>query len=255
MPKKTLNKKPQKRGILPVGTYLADTFSFTKVHYKKFAKIAATAASINLVIGFLSPVEEAALFQAFLFFLTSCAVLWTITQARSGKDFSLKAAYFSGTAGFLSFFVTAMFQLVALMPFWLAVIGYALVYSYNEGNIANWLHVIFITVNILALTGSLLLIARLIFAPIIAATTGYLPAAAIAQSWRLSRGKLKSIILRLLILGIIIFAIVFVASLALRFITLGSFASILVEEVTIQFLIIPFTYVFLYFLYAQLNSK
>jgi predicted small integral membrane protein len=229
---------------------LVDAVLFLKIHYIKLLSVTVIAGAINIGIWMVSTSKDAAFFRAILLLLGSCAVLWTIQQLSENKRVSIKEAYFSGTSRFLSFFIAYAFQFVAFLPISLAVLSYALLDYFYE--LSSWQHGGLILVNILVIIGGLLLFSRLVLAPVIAATTNLLPTNAIAKSWRLSQGHIKLIAAHLIVISLLLLILIKITLILLDILPPTDFTFRLVEELFIQFAIIPFVYVYLYFIYRKL---
>jgi hypothetical protein len=249
-------KKPKhaKVKVLPSAhKLLLQSIKFYRNHWRTLLPVLALAATINWLLR-LPGDASAALYQVVWFLFTTSAIIWTIRHSRSAHTkIKLGQAYFTGTAPALKLFLVFSALSLASIPFSIGLFLYSAVgvvsgeaASIGEQAIGIGLWVAFGMV-------SLYLIARLMFAPLIASLPDMGPTRSLSISWKLSRGNALSLSTKLVVALIYSLLLILVALLVMSFVGLGSGISQLLIEIIIGVLIVPLLLIYLFETYQYLK--
>jgi hypothetical protein len=179
------------------------------------------------------------------------ALLWAVGRVESGKSVSLSDAYYRGTASILRFVLVA--AVVTLMS--LPAVFALLFYQYGALNatvvISGGEKALLAVVALLVALPSLLLVPRFIFGLSVVVDTELAPLAALGQSWRLTKRRLRYVLAQLAKLVAVYIILVVPFATALAF-TENSLVIAILDFVVIMALL-PFTNIYFFKLYRSLQ--
>lgn len=222
-----------------------------RLNFKTLGAAVLVAVVINWLIRLGSSAESVAVYQGLWFVFVSCALIWTIRHAGPKQALSLRQIYWAGSGPALKVLIVMGLLALTTVPFSIgAFIFSAIGWLNTTGSAAG--QIITGAVWLALGLSSLLFLARLLPALVIATLPDIGPGQAIGLSWRITRGSTWQISARLVAILIYTALIFGLATLIAGFADLESGLGIVVVETMIFAFVLPVFYLWLFKLYREL---
>ena len=232
---------------------LKQSVGFIRSNWRLLGGVVLVAVIIYLAIGLLSTGEANTLYKGMWFVFVSTSLIWTLRHSQPNTKHrpSVNQAYWTGSASALKLLIILSLIALLSLPFSIgafifSTVNFLAVDSVTADLIASgvWLAFGFLT---------LVLLARLLMALIIASLPNIIPWRAITLSWQLTRGRTLAVSRRLVV--VIAYSLILVLALSLLLSSLP--IPLWLVQVKIDLLIfgviVPFFYVYLWLLYQELQ--
>lgn len=230
---------------------LERSLKFYKQHIRALLLVGLVAEIVNILLGIVvidNDVIKALWFALFV----GPAFLVAIKRLDKGeKKLSVKQTYYDAGAFALPFFLTLLVMSLATIPFSLGALIFSIaqvsfVISTVEQAVLFGLWAIFAIPTVV-------LLVRYIFAQVEVVTAKARPAAALARSGAITKGKFKPMLVRLGMIGIIGFVFLALVMLATSPLSLSETLALIVLEIALYLVVIPIGYTYLYLLHKELS--
>lgn len=248
MPKKA-SPKPS-RGLTGAHRLIQQSWRLLNFNRRRMAMVLLVLLVVNWAIRFASSGATSSLYQGVWYGFASCSLIWAIRHHQE-KKLKTAAIYWVGTAPALKFFIVISIVGLVSLPFSIGAFVFSTVNYLSAGTSPLALLLAgggWVALSIL----SLLLLARLLPALIVATLPDVGPFTALRLSWRLTKKQTFVVAARLLVLFIYTAAILFLVTLAFSALKLSqNIIQIGTEVVGLGFLL-PLFFAYIFLIYKEL---
>lgn len=244
--------KVERKQISGAFKLIGQSLRLIKANFKSLGKIVLISVFVSSMLQLLLTSDVSSLYQSLWFVFSSCALIWVIRHF-SDKQVKLTArgAYYDGTAPALKYFLVTCIVAISTLPFSLGIFIFLTVSNLALGALGPII-IAGVVWALLALA-SVVLLSRWIFALPIVTLPQMRPIESLRISWALTKGQVRSIIVRL---GIVLLLMAVLAAVAVVLISVASLSNtvgLMVLGVLSNGIAVPFFYTYLFQLYHELT--